>query len=517
MKMLTVGILCFFAQATFAADHEAALKNFLTDEVVAVAYVDLSSIDTLGVLEWAGKLDLVPADQRGEAVLVAAAAQGQLDNLADAGVSHAYLLFRVSDVSHGGPTWVVPIAEGGDANAVLSMIEKWKKVVQSPVLPEYWEAAEGVLLAGTTEPQLEQLKNTRPSALRDLSDAWQSLGQGDVGIVIFGDSDSRRVVREMFPTLPEPFTALNGELIAEGLQWGGATLKLPPEFETNLVIETESGPTADTVAQLMTLGFEKVLALEAANGLLGEDDTKQLLLDMAPQVQGKRVSLEGVKRIDLLTKLLSPSVRAARQTAQRSNRMNTFKNIGIAFHNYHNKHKSFPAHANYDEKGKPLLSWRVHLLPYLDQNALYKQFHLDEPWDSEHNLPLSKILPAIYADPDSALRKINAAGKTTFVVPTGFGTLFDGPEGASIKKIIDGTSNTIMLVEVVPERAVIWTRPADWEVDFGDPLNGVRRSDRDWFNAARCDGSAHSIENAVDEDKLRALLTIAGKESIPYP
>jgi len=98
--------------------------------------------------------------------------------------------------------------------------------------------------------------------------------------------------------------------------------------------------------------------------------------------------------------------------------MNQFKNIALAFHSYCNRHKTFPTNS-YNEEGKPLLSWRVHILPYISGQAIYDQFHLDEPWDSEHNRPLVEKMPALYADPDSALRNINRQGKTTFVVPTG--------------------------------------------------------------------------------------------------
>jgi len=163
------------------------------------------------------------------------------------------------------------------------------------------------------------------------------------------------------------------------------------------------------------------------------------------------------------------------------------------------------------------LSWRVHILPYLDENRLYKQFHLDEPWDSDHNRPLAAKMPAIYADPDSALRKLHTEGRTTFVVPVGEGTMFDGPEGPKFKDIIDGTSNTILFVEVVPEHAVVWTKPDDWNVDLEDPFNGLRREDRDWFTTGRCDANAYIISNEVEAKKLRALLTRAGKEIIEYP
>ncbi len=54
--------------------------------------------------------------------------------------------------------------------------------------------------------------------------------------------------------------------------------------------------------------------------------------------------------------------------------LNNLKQIAVAMHNYANTHQAFPAAANVDKKGKALLSWRVHLLPYLEQPALYQRF-----------------------------------------------------------------------------------------------------------------------------------------------
>ena len=155
------------------------------------------------------------------------------------------------------------------------------------------------------------------------------------------------------------------------------------------------------------------------------------------------------------------------------------------------------------------------ILPFLEQQSLYDQFHLDEPWDSPHNRQLIPQMPEIYADPDAAVRReVEGQGRTTFVVPTGDQTVFRGTEGMKIKDITDGTSRTILAVEVVPDRAVIWTKPDDWKVDWTDPLDGVRRTDGRPFTAIRCDGSAHIISNDIDPDAWAKLLTATGGEVV---
>ena len=127
-------------------------------------------------------------------------------------------------------------------------------------------------------------------------------------------------------------------------------------------------------------------------------------------------------------------------------------------------------------------------MPYVEQKPLYEKFHLDEPWDSPHNRELIKRMPEIYQDPEPKIRGAAGDGKTTIVVPIGAGTVFDTKEGVMFREITDGTSNTLLIVEVVPERAVEWTKPADWEVDMDHPLTGIERTDRRQFTAAYCDG-----------------------------
>src|SRR5690606_26090491 len=98
------------------------------------------------------------------------------------------------------------------------------------------------------------------------------------------------------------------------------------------------------------------------------------------------------------TALLLPMIAHARLSAQRSNSMNNLKQIMLAIHNYHDTHGKIPQDIR-DEEGNLLLSWRVQILPFIEQQALYQQFKLDEPWDSEHNLPLSKVMPRPYVSP----------------------------------------------------------------------------------------------------------------------
>ena len=131
-------------------------------------------------------------------------------------------------------------------------------------------------------------------------------------------------------------------------------------------------------------------------GLLGEA-TKQFVAAVTPQRKGSQLVLT-VKEKDL-TEPLARLTRRAQTTAQQQLVMNHLKQIGLAMHNYLDANGHFPTPFSVDKQKKPLLSWRVHLLPYLEQQNLYRQFRLDEPWDSEHNKKLIKLMPKIFQCP----------------------------------------------------------------------------------------------------------------------
>ncbi|MEX2111586.1 MAG: DUF1559 domain-containing protein [Pirellulales bacterium] len=215
----------------------------------------------------------------------------------------------------------------------------------------------------------------------------------------------------------------------------------------------------------------------------------------------------------VMVALMLPAVQAAREAARRNMSTNQMKQIAIAMHNYHDANKHFPARAITDADGNPLLSWRVALLPYLEQGGaqLYQEFHLDEPWDSEHNSKLIARMPAVYGNPNFA-----APGMTIYLALVGEGTIFGG-EALGIRRITDGTSNTAMIVEADPVRAVEWTRPDDLPVDMNNPMDGVGNLRPGIFNAAFADGSVHAISKNVDKDLLRALYTYAGGEVVEIP
>ncbi len=193
--------------------------------------------------------------------------------------------------------------------------------------------------------------------------------------------------------------------------------------------------------------------------------------------------------------------------------INNLKQIGLAMHNYHDRHKSLPSAYTVDKAGKPLLSWRVLILPYLDQEALYKEFHLDEPWDSEHNRTIIDRMPPTYRCPGGGSRRADQS-KTTYLTPRGKATIFPGAEGIKIPKITDGTSNTIFVVDASNDRAVTWTRPDDWDIDSKLDLKGIFGHHPGGTPFSFADGSVRFIKDSVAPGVLEKLITRDGGEVI---
>lgn len=173
---------------------------------------------------------------------------------------------------------------------------------------------------------------------------------------------------------------------------------------------------------------------------------------------------------------------------------------------------SLPPHASYDSNGKPLLSWRVLILPQIAQDDLYSQFHLDEPWDSPHNLTLLPKMPRTYADPRRRWHKGDYL--TPFQVFVGPGTLFEGPKGVRLSDVPDGTSATISVVRA--DCLVPWTKPEDLPYSPDGPLPEFMNKRRARWRVLFADAHFRDLRSDLPEGQVRALITRNGGEQIDW-
>jgi prepilin-type processing-associated H-X9-DG protein len=197
------------------------------------------------------------------------------------------------------------------------------------------------------------------------------------------------------------------------------------------------------------------------------------------------------------------------QPARRAQCLNNLKQIALALHNYHDVYKVFPPQAVTRPDGKPLLSWRVLLLPYLEEDDLYSRFKLDEPWDSRNNLPLLALMPTVYHCPSDPA----PPGMTSYEGVVGPHTMWrnDG-NCVSLAGVTDGTSNTIFFGEA--SGPVPWSAPQDIRHDVNLPQAGFGSPHPDGFNAAHVDGSVRFIRRTMAPMYLESLLTRDGGEVI---
>ncbi len=182
--------------------------------------------------------------------------------------------------------------------------------------------------------------------------------------------------------------------------------------------------------------------------------------------------------------------------------------IAQALGEYHRRHGQFPPTAPYvDRGGKPLLSWRVALLPFLDKDDLHREFHLGEPWDSPHNLKMADRMPRVFQTPGGP-----AGTKTCYLAAVGPGTALATMQGSRRELVSDGAENTLIVVEADPDRAVVWTQPVEWPFVPAQPNDALGRLRGDFFLGLAVDGSVHRVPVSAPAEVLRAAFTSRGGE-----
>lgn len=260
--------------------------------------------------------------------------------------------------------------------------------------------------------------------------------------------------------------------------------------------------------------------------------------------------------IGILVALLLPAVQASREAAREaSHRMqcqNQERQFGFAMMEYESSGGHFPAAAIKDPDTGAVHSWRVEILPYIEQQALYDEFRLDEPWDSEHNLRLAETVVPTFQCPSQPLQfkminghrvpctnyamitSNNACGYTTGAEMAELKTI--GGDGPSFSEVMDGEhgGRTILIVEITGDDLPAWTEPADvCPEDFrvvgyvapgemwGPGAGGARRGFRPGsyhpggMNVVRCDGSVDFVSYECESDQLMEEASYGEREAEP--
>jgi prepilin-type processing-associated H-X9-DG protein len=485
------------AQDPAGGTGAAAVAPFVGDEVTLAVHLDLAKWDVRASLRHVlGNL----ADEE-DVSGVTKVVGDWVEALTQAGAKDLFVLVDLTDMP-GLPVVVVPLTGGADQKAIARVLSG-----VGPNAPIRWPASEtirGAVVAGMPDA-VARIRAATPAARPELAAALAAGGDAAVRVAIVPSITQRRAIEEALPTLPAPIGGGPITTVTRGLRW--ATLALEPRPTVRAIIQAQDADAAKVLQEIAQDALN-LLAREARDDP-AMAELAESIGRMTPEAQGDRITLEA--DLEKSSALLSVPIRRARQAALRMQCTNNLKQIGLAMHNYHSAHNAFPAAYTAREDGTPLLSWRVHILPFLDQKDLYDEFHLDEPWDGPHNKALIPRMPKLYACPGGD-RTLARDGKTTYLTPRGPATIFPGAAGIKIQEITDGTSNTILVVDAAAAAAVVWTEPDDWEVPPAAPARGLFGHHPGGTNVAFADGGVRFIKETIAPAVLRALMSRNGGE-----
>jgi hypothetical protein len=200
-------------------------------------------------------------------------------------------------------------------------------------------------------------------------------------------------------------------------------------------------------------------------GLRASDQWEEFVDGVEVSRDGLRIVITARIRGSVFRDSLQTMAEEAQEIAKKARvapTRNNLKQIMLALHNYHDTHRMFPPPVSIDDNGKPRLSWRVQILPFLEQGELYQKFRQNEPWDSPH------------------------------------------------------TSNTSAVLEVDEDRAVIWSKPEDFAYDPENPASGLGGLLEDEFHAGFADGRVVPIKQSTEASTLKAMFTPNGGEVISH-
>ena len=217
--------------------------------------------------------------------------------------------------------------------------------------------------------------------------------------------------------------------------------------------------------------------------------------------------------LGLLVAMMLPMARrgGGREAARRNACLNNMRQIGLAILNYESEHGTLPPAYTVDENGNRLHSWRTLILPYIEEQALYESIDLTKPWDHPDNAAAFEVVPSIFVCPSSPWSE----DLMTYMAVEGPDCCFNGSTPRSLAEITDGSSKTIMVIEVGEKHAVHWMEPKDaddatiesFAPDWATGHNGI-------VIASFVDNHTRSISLETPRENLRAMLTIAGGEEI---
>lgn len=441
-----------------------------------------------------------------------------LKTIKDAGGKAVYVHLSLSDIPVNGPFGWIAVGQDTDVDQAANTLKNTFSVFGLQVVA----ADQGVLIG-----QSGTIARLKDNVLPQRADFEQYLPAGlpseELSIVLAPSQDQLRVLTELMGPFPNPFDKFDGKLLANGASRVVLSTKCSDD-DQRLELRysgTDSNACQTIHLQLMQLAGEFSDPEKLAAAMPNKPKAMQLILSgilKGLPIAGQAIDNNVYRyyfssRSGSLAKLIEtvgPTFNIAERAAMESALLDHLRNVCLAMHNYHDAYKSLPASAIVDAEDRPLLSWRVAILPFLGHNNLYQKFKLGEPWDSEHNIQLLKEIP-LEMQTDAVLAQ---QGLTSFMMVVGDGAIGRIANPLNLTDISDGSSRTILLVQAAKDRAVPWTKPQDWQLDVETPLAGLVEPGEAGFNVCFADGSVRVLSEKIDIAHLKSLFTAAANDYV---
>ncbi|TWT32533.1 Regulatory protein BlaR1 [Posidoniimonas corsicana] len=368
-----------------------------------------------------------------------------------------------------------------------------------------------------------------PELLNPLPEWADSWGERNLAVNLWADNQKILATGLRQELQENPQAAMIAPLI-EKIRHIVGSLSIDDNARFELTASTDSEQSAKQVAATL-----EALRVLAQNGLAQQrnnapEEHREMIMQaldvIDAAVAGLDIKADGssasmayepdqsVAQIAEVATTLLPAVDAARASARRQQGLNNLKQLGLAMHNFYSVHERLPQASSTDyydyeakqwRKSEHPHSWRVTLLPFLEQQALYNAYRFDEPWDSEANMRIANTLVPVMVDPNST-----SSTNASYFMPVGPDTAFPKDRALTFMDIRDGTSKTILFVQA--KRDTPWTKPEDIEVTADGKLPELGGFSQGVFLVALIDGSAHTLSQDMPEDILRAMFTRDGRE-----
>jgi hypothetical protein len=216
--------------------------------------------------------------------------------------------------------------------------------------------------------------------------------------------------------------------------------------------------------------------------------------------------------------VIVPALSSGRSAGRRTQCLNNIRNIAFALHNYSAEYGSLPPAYIADGSGRPMHSWRVLILPYLDRSDIYSLYHFDEPWDGPENSKLHELVVDVFACPEDGSR--SKPTDTSYVAVVGPETIWPGESGMKLDYVADGLAHTILVVEVA-KSGIHWMEPRDLNFSqMAKTINapagqGISSPHKGIASVAFADGRVRTLHDSIPAETIKSLLTVRGGETIP--